>query len=134
MDSDEVEDAGISVDGLLDSNIIDMAEKQLKEAGNMVGCSCGLKETSANGNKPDNGIALDAWTTTSEVMAVDSTVMALLVKNAGGGGVVRVLGKPAKYTKSDGLPGVVLLVLKPGEKFLLLGSLSIRYIRRRISQ
>ena len=67
-------------------------------------------------------------------MAVDSTVVALLVENAGGGGVVRVLGKPAKYTKSDGLSGAVILVLKPGEKFLLLGSLSIRYIRRRISQ
>lgn len=118
MERDEVEDAGISVDGLLDSNIIDTAEKLLKEVGNM----------------PDNGIALDPWTTTTEVMAVDSTVMALLVKNTGGGGVVRVLSKPAKYTKSDGLPGVVLLVLKPGEKFLLLGSLSIRYIRRRISQ
>ena len=39
MDRDEVEDAGISVDGLLDSNIKDMAEKLLKEAGNMVGCS-----------------------------------------------------------------------------------------------
>ena len=38
MDRDEVEDAGISVDGLLDSNIIDTAEKLLKEAGNMVGC------------------------------------------------------------------------------------------------
>jgi hypothetical protein len=37
MDRDEVEDAGISVDGLLDSNIIDTAEKLLKEAGNMVG-------------------------------------------------------------------------------------------------
>ncbi|KAJ5231000.1 hypothetical protein N7489_011708 [Penicillium chrysogenum] len=118
MDSDEVEDVGIIVDGLLDSNIIDTAEELLKKAGTM----------------PDNGIALDSWTTTSEVMAVDSTVMALLVKNTGGGGVVRVLGKPAKYTKSDGLPGVVLLVLKPGEKFLLLGSLSIRYIRRRVSQ
>ena len=93
-----------------------------------------MKEISANGNKPDNGIALDGWTTTSEVMAVDSTVMALLVKNTGGGGVVRVLSKPEKYTKSDGLPGVVLLVLKPGEKFLLLGSLSIRYIRCQISQ
>lgn len=38
MDRDEVEDAGISVDGLLDSNIIDIAEKLLKEAENMVGC------------------------------------------------------------------------------------------------
>lgn len=67
-------------------------------------------------------------------MTVDSSVLALLVKNTGGGGVVRVLSKPAKYTKSDGLLGEVLLVLKPGEKFLLLGSLSVRYIRRRTAQ
>lgn len=71
---------------------------------------------------------------TSGVMTVDSSVLALLVKNTGGGGVVRVLSKPAKYTKSDGLLGEVLLVLKPGEKFLLLGSLSVRYIRRRTAQ
>jgi hypothetical protein len=85
--------------------------------------------------KPDKGIIMDSqWTTTTEVMTVDTTVVALLVKDTGGGGVVRILSKPAKYTKSDGLPGAILLVLKPGEKFLLLGSLSIRYVRRRISQ
>lgn len=84
--------------------------------------------------KPDKGIIMDLqWTTTTEVMTVDTTVVALLVKDTGGSGVVRILSKPAKYTKSDGLPGVILLVLKPGEKFLLLGSLSIRYVRRRIS-
>lgn len=38
MDSDEVEDVGIIVDGLLDSNIIDTAEELLKKAGTMVGC------------------------------------------------------------------------------------------------
>lgn len=38
MDRDEIEDTGLSVDGLPDSNIKDMAEKLLKEAGNMVGC------------------------------------------------------------------------------------------------
>lgn len=61
-------------------------------------------------------------------------MLALVVKNTGGGGVVRVLGKLAKYTKTNRLLREVLLALKPGEKFLLLGSLLVRYIRRRISQ
>lgn len=60
--------------------------------------------------------------------------MALLAKSTGSGGVVRVLGKPARYTKTDGLPGEVLIILNPSEKFLILGSLSVRYIRSRSSR
>jgi hypothetical protein len=37
MDKDEVEDVGIPVEGLLDSNIIEMTAKLLRETGNMVG-------------------------------------------------------------------------------------------------
>ena len=46
MDKDEVEDVGISVEGLADSNIIDIAEKRLEEAGNMVGSFLQLDKTS----------------------------------------------------------------------------------------
>lgn len=60
--------------------------------------------------------------------------MALLVTSNGGGGVVRILSKPARYTKTAGLVGEVLLTLKPSEKFLILGSLSVRYIRSRSTQ
>ncbi|KAJ5179429.1 hypothetical protein N7492_002639 [Penicillium capsulatum] len=105
MDKDEVEDVGVSVGNLSDSDIIGTTEKQLREIGNM----------------PNEGVVLDSpWTSASGVMTVDPSVLALVVKNTGGGGVVRVLGKPAKYTKTDGLLGEVLLALKPGEKFLLL--------------
>ena len=82
-----------------------------------------------------NGIVLDSkWTSTSGVATVDSTVCALLTKYTSGGGVVRVIGKPARYTKTGELPGTVLLVLGPGEEFLLLGPLSVRYIRHRSAQ
>lgn len=37
MDKDEVEEVGISVEGLLDSDIIDMTEKRLRETRHMVG-------------------------------------------------------------------------------------------------
>mgnify|MGYP007039056362 CR=1 FL=1 len=77
-----------------------------------------------------NNISIDAsWTPISVVTSVDRAVCGILVENTNGGGVIRVIGKPARYTRTDGLSGTILLVRGPGEKFLLLDPLSVRYIR-----
>ncbi|KAF4213892.1 hypothetical protein CNMCM5878_009882 [Aspergillus fumigatiaffinis] len=119
MDADEVEDNGIPVGALSENDILEKAKEGLREVGNLLG----------------GGIALDSERTcTSGVVTVDSTVVALLVTSTGGEGVVRVRSKPARYTKTKGLSGEALLILKPGEQFLILGSLSVRYIRSQTTQ
>lgn len=65
---------------------------------------------------------------------MDPNVCGLLVENTNSGGVVRVIGNPPRYTRTDGLSGDVLLILGPGEKFLLLDPLSVRYIRHHTPQ
>jgi hypothetical protein len=67
-------------------------------------------------------------------MSVDESILALIIKNSGQRGVVRTLSKPARVTKSDGLLEEVLIVLPPREKALIVGSLSVRYVRRRKAQ
>ncbi|QSS58167.1 hypothetical protein I7I51_07590 [Histoplasma capsulatum] len=100
MDKDEVEDNGVPIETLSEKDILEEIKDRLRQVGNL----------------PTNGITLDPeMTSTSGVVTVGSTVLALLVTSNGGGGVVRVLSKPARYTKTDGLPGEVLLTLKPVE-------------------
>lgn len=71
---------------------------------------------------------------TSDGMAVDNSVLALVVKSSGGNGVIRVLGERARVMKSDQLSQEVVLTLFPQEKALIIGPLSVRYVRRRKSQ
>lgn len=67
-------------------------------------------------------------------MAVDKSILALIIKNTGQRGVVRTLGKQARVTKSEGLLEEVLIVFHPDETALIVGSLSVRYVRRRKAQ
>lgn len=67
-------------------------------------------------------------------MAVDESVLALVIKNTGQKGVVRTLSNPARLIKSDALSEDVLVVFFPREAALIVGSLSVRYIRRRKTQ
>lgn len=80
-------------------------------------------------------IALDSsWTDISGVTMMDADVCGLLTKKTGGGGVVRVISRPSRYTKPDELSGTSLLLIGPGEEFLGVGSTSVRFIRHRSAQ
>jgi len=111
----EIEDKGTDVTDLAgDLEILEVAKSQLRMKNNL----------------KVNDIAIDPnWTDISGVTMMGADICGLLTKKTGGGGVVRVISKPSRYTKPDGLPGTSLLSIGPGEEFLGVGSSSVRYIR-----
>lgn len=113
MDNGDQEDYGITIHDIPDED--DEAKEKLKQFKNL-----------------PNEISLGSWTPSSEIVPLtDATVGALLVRSTDGKGVVRIVGKPHRYTKTDRMSEKEsrLLILGPGEKFLLLGSLLYRVIR-----
>jgi hypothetical protein len=82
--------------------------------------------------KPSNEITLGPWRTSYRITQVEPIVSAFLLRSNGGLGTVWIIGRPRpqRYIRADKLSGKTqLVILNPGEELLLVGSLSIRFIR-----
>lgn len=116
MEKDDELDHGIPVGKLSDSDLVTVIKKRL----------------AALEHPETNKIILNIspWAPTSNIVSVDRSILALVVKSSDQNSVVRTLCKPARVIKTDHLPEEILIALGPTEGgALILGKHSVRYVR-----